>query len=344
MEVTDIRMRLINDRTDRLKAFCTVTFDEEFVVRDVKVVEGPDGFFIAMPSRKLSAACPACRHKNQVRARFCEECGGKLRPQSLPRDPGARTRLYRDIAHPITPAFREKLQTCIIDAYRAECENLPEEEEFESDVEADDTTYATDDTDTTTAQDDAYTTSTEDEADTTSTEDEADTTSAEDDADTTSAEDDAFRSAEEDPYAALIADLNNGTEPAGREERESSQVAGRGEQGQPRDGESGSGDKRRRGRRRGRRGEHSGQPRDAAPEREAQPAEDSQAPQSFESEEPVMDAPPSQPEPEKILSAVPADPEPETADRVSLDEAATERSDSDDASGDSDTPFGAGIL
>ncbi len=335
MEVTDIRMRLINDRTDRLKAFCTVTFDEEFVVRDVKVVEGPDGFFIAMPSRKLSAACPACRHKNQVRARFCEECGGKLRPQSLPRDPGARTRLYRDIAHPITPAFREKLQTCIIDAYRAECENLPEEEEFESEVDVDETTYAADDADTTSAQDDA---------DTTSAEDDADTTGAEDDADTTSARDDAFRTAEEDPYDVLIADLKNGTEPAGREEPESSQVAGRREQSQPRDGEPGSGDKRRRGRRRGRRGDHSGQPRVAAPEREAQPVEDSQAGQSFESEEPVMDAPPNQPEPEKILSAVPADPEPETADRVSLDEATTERPDSDDASGDSDTPFGAGIL
>jgi stage V sporulation protein G len=131
-------MRLVNDRTDRLKAFCTVTFDGEFVIRDVKVVEGPDGFFIAMPSRKLSAACPHCRHRNQVRARFCEECGKKLKPQAFPRDADSRTRMYRDIAHPITPAFREKLQTCVIDAYRAECENLPEGADYESDADFDD--------------------------------------------------------------------------------------------------------------------------------------------------------------------------------------------------------------
>jgi len=136
MEITDVRMRLANDRTDRLKAFCTVTFDAEFVVRDIKVVEGASGLFIAMPSRKMSAPCPECRHKNQVRARYCEDCGKKLTLQPVSDDPEERMKLYRDIAHPITPAFREKLQHRIVEAYRVECEAAATEgEEDESFVD-----------------------------------------------------------------------------------------------------------------------------------------------------------------------------------------------------------------
>ncbi|MFQ5589997.1 MAG: septation protein SpoVG family protein [Phycisphaerae bacterium] len=156
MEVTHIRMRLVKDRTDRLKAFCTVTFDEEFVIRDIKVVEGPEGYFIAMPSRKLSASCPSCRHKNQLRAQYCEECGKKLKPPRVPRDPAARTRLYRDIAHPITPEFRQKLQDCIIDAYRAECDKLPPPHAEEDDYDFDDDMSTLDAIDTTEAEGDDY--------------------------------------------------------------------------------------------------------------------------------------------------------------------------------------------
>src|SRR5687767_4024069 len=62
----------------RLRAFCSLTLDDTFVVRDVKLIEGNDGLFLAMPSRKLSDHCPQCHDKNHLRARYCNNCGGRL--------------------------------------------------------------------------------------------------------------------------------------------------------------------------------------------------------------------------------------------------------------------------
>lgn len=122
MEITDIRVKLVNHSSDRLKAFCSVTLDEEFVIRDIKLVEGANGLFVAMPSRKLTTSCPECRHKNPLRARYCADCGAGLPSQELPVDDAGRLRLYRDIAHPITQEFREKLQESVVEAFRAEYE------------------------------------------------------------------------------------------------------------------------------------------------------------------------------------------------------------------------------
>ena len=55
-----------------------MTLDGEFVVRDLKLIEGANGLFVAMPSRKLTDKCPKCGGKNHLRARFCNGCGGKL--------------------------------------------------------------------------------------------------------------------------------------------------------------------------------------------------------------------------------------------------------------------------
>jgi len=123
MEISDVRVKMIRDSGDRLKAVCTVTFDSEFVVRDVKVVEGTNGLFVAMPSRKLSVHCSKCRHKNHLRSRFCNDCGAKLPPTGPTVESDGRTRMHRDIAHPITTAFRELLQTQVIEAFHLEREN-----------------------------------------------------------------------------------------------------------------------------------------------------------------------------------------------------------------------------
>ncbi|MFC1762003.1 SpoVG family protein [Planctomycetota bacterium] len=63
MEITEVRVKLVENEDDRLKAFCSVTLDNEFVVRDIKIIEGGGGHFVAMPSRKMSD--------------HCERCGGK---------------------------------------------------------------------------------------------------------------------------------------------------------------------------------------------------------------------------------------------------------------------------
>ncbi|MEK6798250.1 MAG: SpoVG family protein [Planctomycetota bacterium] len=123
MEITDVRVKLIEEPNDRLKAVCSVTFDGEFVVRDIKVVEGAgQGLFVAMPSRKLSAHCPRCKAKNHLRAKFCNECGSKLPPQQAPSESNGRTRLHCDIAHPLNTAFREGIQAKVIEAFRGELE------------------------------------------------------------------------------------------------------------------------------------------------------------------------------------------------------------------------------
>ena len=87
MQITDVRIRKI--ATDgKMKAIVSVTFDNEFVVHDIKVIESQDGLFIAMPSRKT--------------------------PNGV----------FKDIAHPINPETREKIQKAILEAYEA-----PETEE-----------------------------------------------------------------------------------------------------------------------------------------------------------------------------------------------------------------------
>ena len=81
MEITDIRVRKINSES-KMKAVVSITIDNEFVVHDIKVIEGDKGLFIAMPSRKSG--------------------DGE----------------YRDIAHPISSETREKIQTVILSKYK----------------------------------------------------------------------------------------------------------------------------------------------------------------------------------------------------------------------------------
>lgn len=97
MQITDIRIRKVA-ADGKLKAYVTVTFDDCFVVHNVKVIEGKNGAFIAMPSRKT------------------------------------KTGEYKDVAHPINSEFRSLLQTKILDEYdRTEDEtNSDEDRELDS--------------------------------------------------------------------------------------------------------------------------------------------------------------------------------------------------------------------
>ena len=88
MNITDIRIRRVSS-AGRMKAVVSVTFNNQFVVHDIKVVEGNNGYFVAMPSRK-----------------------------------GADGE-FRDVAHPITTETRNMMQTMILDAYNEQLE--PEE-------------------------------------------------------------------------------------------------------------------------------------------------------------------------------------------------------------------------
>jgi stage V sporulation protein G len=122
--ITEVRIKLMDDsnENERLQAFCSVTFDDAFVVRDLKIIEGTKGSFVAMPSRKLTDRCPGCGCKNHLRARYCNQCGAKLDEDRATRDADGRVKLHADIAHPINSACREVIQTAVLKAFHAEKE------------------------------------------------------------------------------------------------------------------------------------------------------------------------------------------------------------------------------
>ena len=123
MQITEVRVKLVGRKEERLKAFCSVTFDGDFVVRDVKVIEGTNGLFVAMPSRRITDRCPVCRNKNSLRARFCGECGARLDEARAPRDGHGRLKLHVDIAHPVNAACRQAIEKAVFEAFDQELEN-----------------------------------------------------------------------------------------------------------------------------------------------------------------------------------------------------------------------------
>ncbi|MCC6417245.1 MAG: SpoVG family protein [Gemmataceae bacterium] len=120
MVITEVRIKLMDDNNERLQAFCSVTFDDAFVVRDLKIIEGTKGSFVAMPSRKLTDRCGQCGCKNHLRARYCNQCGHKLDEDRATRDADGRAKLHADIAHPINSACREVIQTAVLKAFNEE--------------------------------------------------------------------------------------------------------------------------------------------------------------------------------------------------------------------------------
>lgn len=85
MKITDVRIRLV-EQEGRVRAVASITIEDEFVVHDIKVIEGTNGLFIAMPSRKSQSG------------------------------------EFRDIAHPISTETRTKIQDAILEAYNREKE------------------------------------------------------------------------------------------------------------------------------------------------------------------------------------------------------------------------------
>jgi stage V sporulation protein G len=112
----------VEENNERLMAFCSITLDNAFVIRDLKIIEGTKGLFVAMPSRKLTDRCGHCGSKNHLRSRFCNNCGHKLDENRAARDMDGRAKLHADIAHPINSSCREVMQSAIIKAFSEEKE------------------------------------------------------------------------------------------------------------------------------------------------------------------------------------------------------------------------------
>lgn len=115
------------------------------MVRDLKIIEGASGSFVAMPSRKLTAHCPQCGSKNHLRAAYCNQCGAKQRELSAAKDDEGRAKLYADIAHPINSVCREMIQQRVILAFDEEKarSKLPGYVPSYDDYEPEDAAFAT---------------------------------------------------------------------------------------------------------------------------------------------------------------------------------------------------------
>ena len=120
MEVTEVRIKLADSRSEKLRAYATVTLDGSFVVRDLKIISGASGLFVAMPSRKLTARCHRCRCKNHLRAQFCNECGAKLRVSRTQTDDRGRAKLHADVAHPINQSCRDMIESSVLEEVERE--------------------------------------------------------------------------------------------------------------------------------------------------------------------------------------------------------------------------------
>ncbi|MFH1782037.1 MAG: septation protein SpoVG family protein [Candidatus Omnitrophota bacterium] len=130
MEITEVRIFPKEGLNNKLRAYATITIENAFVVRNIKVIEGKSGLFVAMPSRKMKYSCPKCNHKNEVRSKFCNSCGGSLpqahhEPKTPEEQQDARQSEHKDIAHPISVQCREYIQKKVLDAYEAEKKKGP---------------------------------------------------------------------------------------------------------------------------------------------------------------------------------------------------------------------------
>lgn len=128
MKVTEVRIFPKEGADKKLRAFATITFDNCFVVRDIKIIEGNKGLFVAMPSRRVKESCPRCGHRNVIRSRYCNQCGTQL-PMLMGEaerevDIDLRQAEHKDVAHPITAECREYIQRSVLDAFQREKDKL----------------------------------------------------------------------------------------------------------------------------------------------------------------------------------------------------------------------------
>jgi stage V sporulation protein G len=126
VEITEVKISLREGGNKKLKAYATVTFDDCFVVRNIKVIEGNSGLFVAMPARKMKQFCPRCGKKIDLKSRYCSQCGAQLPPPSKDMEQTKASQIHQDIAHPINQQFRDYLQKKVLDAYNAEKAQVPE--------------------------------------------------------------------------------------------------------------------------------------------------------------------------------------------------------------------------
>jgi stage V sporulation protein G len=118
IEVTEVRVKLAPANKERLLGYCSITLNNAFVIKDLKIIQGEAEPFVAMPSRKIKDRCPKCGSRNHLRARFCNDCGIELKSDRAELDNRGRAKLHFDLVHPIRPKVRDYIHTKIVEAYQ----------------------------------------------------------------------------------------------------------------------------------------------------------------------------------------------------------------------------------
>jgi stage V sporulation protein G len=142
VEITDVQVNLCGGGDDRLRAYCAVVFDNSFVVHNVRVIEKIDGLLVAMPSRKLTAKCPTCHFKNPVDNSYCGNCGTHLRDEAAIKRLQRDTKVHFDVAHPINPMARQKIEQAVLAAYHQAREQSQRAESGEEGASSDDEPFS----------------------------------------------------------------------------------------------------------------------------------------------------------------------------------------------------------
>lgn len=138
MTITEVNVRLAptDSQNQRLVAFATIILDFEFIVRDLKIINGVRGLLVTMPSRYVYDHCPQCRDKNRVNAPFCNWCGVALaqnrdraiRCTKCGLDNSAKllecqcgeslhVGTHADVAHPINRICRQRIVDAVLGEY-----------------------------------------------------------------------------------------------------------------------------------------------------------------------------------------------------------------------------------
>jgi stage V sporulation protein G len=146
MEITDIQINLAYFQKSKIRAFCSVFFDNEFVVHEVKIIEEPLSakaslrpdfrdrqtqaglsacsaqavrrLHISMPNKKITMHCVKCAEKNPINANFCSKCGVKLTWYGIAREKNTHSEIYTDIVQVISGKLTRLIRKKILTAYQ----------------------------------------------------------------------------------------------------------------------------------------------------------------------------------------------------------------------------------
>ena len=99
--ITQVRIRLVADKADCRKAFCSIILGDALVVHNIRIIAGTRGLFISMPERTLMDSCLRCHGQNPLRARYCNGCGRKLASRRVVRGDDGREKYFSELVHPI---------------------------------------------------------------------------------------------------------------------------------------------------------------------------------------------------------------------------------------------------